>query len=199
MAIIRVYRDEALGDDFPPMCMRCGAEAELRVPQKFAWMPAWVHVFILMGLLPWLIVAVITRKTMWVDAPMCPAHIHHWRNRKLFIWLGLFFWIAAVIAAVMLSDDLPKDAVMAVFAGLLFGALAWLVVGLLLVHGAIRAAEIRDSGIELANVNRDFAREWRLECEQNDRRNRPNMRRRTNPNRSPLPPAREIDEGQAID
>jgi hypothetical protein len=46
MAKIRVYRDELDGEQFPSLCMRCGADVERMVPVRFAWMPGWAHLFI---------------------------------------------------------------------------------------------------------------------------------------------------------
>jgi hypothetical protein len=178
VATIRVYHDEKDGGDFPPLCMRCGADAEASVPQKFAWMPPWVHVFILLGLLPWLLAAALTRRTMRVTAPMCARHVNHWLSRKLYIGLGLLWWIGFAIVFAVFADHLPKDAVAPIGAAALVGALVWLLIGVVLAHRAIRAAEIRESGIELANVNKEFARAWKMRCEVADRRSQPRMRRR---------------------
>ena len=93
MARIRVYRDETDGELFPEMCIRCGAaaDADVDLDVNFAWMPGWVHLFIFMGLLPWLIAALILRKTMRVTLPVCQRHRSHWRNRRLYIGLGFLF------------------------------------------------------------------------------------------------------------
>jgi hypothetical protein len=72
------------------------------------------------------------------------------------------------------------------FGVLVFGFLAWLVVGLFLTNGAIRAAEIRDTGMELVHVHRDFADEWR--DMQDERREEWWSQRRRPPD--PEPPAR---------
>jgi hypothetical protein len=160
MARIRVSRREADGEDFPRLCMRCGQPADCDVSQTFAWMPGWVFVFLLLGLVPFLIVALITRKTMHVVAPMCHNHAGHWRVRKLYVWLGLLFWIALGIALIALGDQLP-DTVKgpAILAGLL-GGLVWLISAAVFAHGAIKASEIRDRGMDLVNVHRDFADAW---------------------------------------
>jgi len=160
MAKIRIYRREADGDDFPRLCMRCGCEADCDVSQTFAWMPGWVFVLLLGGLLPFLIVALLTRKTMRVVAPMCQAHAGHWRVRKLYVGLGLLFWIAFGIALGALNKDLPDAAVGPLVLFGIFGALAWLVSAVVFTNGAIKASEIRDKSMDLVNVNRDFADAW---------------------------------------
>src|SRR5262245_57890836 len=109
MARIRVFRAEAGGEHFPRMCMRCGYPAEVDVSQTFVWMPGWVSILILAGLGPWIIVALVLRRTMRVVVPMCHRHSGHWRVRKLFIWIGLVFWIVFGISLVAFSNHIPKD------------------------------------------------------------------------------------------
>jgi len=160
MARIRVYRNEADGEDFPRMCMRCGQPAECDVTHTFAWMPGWVHVCILLGLVPWLVVMLVTRKTMRVVVPLCLQHAGHWRVRRLYVWLGLVFWIAAFIALGVSASELPEDAIGPLLGACLLGGLAWLIAGVILMNNAIKAVDIRERRMDLANVNRDFAEVW---------------------------------------
>jgi len=152
--------------------MRCGKPADGHVRQNFAWMPPWVNILIFVGLAPWLVVALILRKTMRVNAPMCSRHRGHWLTRKLFIGLGLLFWIALAVGLIAFGDRLPKEVVTPLMAFGLFGSLFWLITALLLVRGAIRATEITDDRIELSNVHKEFAHEWRevLRAEREERR-----------------------------
>jgi hypothetical protein len=163
MAKIRIYRHEADGEDFPRLCMCCGQPAECDVPQTFAWMPGWVHILILFGLAPWLIVALITRKTMRIVAPMCTQHAGHWHVRKLYVWLGLLFWIVYGFALIIFGDELPESAQGPMILGGILGGLIWLISAAIFANGAIKAAEIRDRGMELVNVHRDFADAWNSE------------------------------------
>jgi hypothetical protein len=167
MAKIRIYRHEAGGEDFPRLCMKCGAPADCDVPQTFAWMPGWVMALILLfmvvgllGFVVWIIVSLTTRKTMRIVAPMCYRHAGHWRVRKLYVWLGLIFWVAFGVALVAFSDHIPKDAMGPVILGAFGGMLLWFVSAGVLMNGAIRASDIRDKGMELIHVHRDFADEW---------------------------------------
>jgi hypothetical protein len=167
MAKIRVYRHEAGGEDFPRLCMKCGQPAECDVPQTFAWMPGWVIVLVLLfmvigcaGLLVWLIVSFTTRKTMRIMAPMCLQHAGHWRVRKLFIWLGLLFWVVFGVSLVAFSDQIPQNAMGPIVLGAFGGMLVWFIIAGVLTNNAIRASVINDKGMELVNVHRDFADEW---------------------------------------
>ncbi len=160
MARIRVYRNEADGEDFPRLCMRCGEPAECDVSQTFAWMPGWVYVFLLLGVVPLLVVALVTRKSMRVVAPMCLQHAGHWRVRKLFMGLGLFLCIAVFVGLAAVGDQLPDAVIMPAVVVALLGALGWLVGGLILMNGAIKPKVIGARSMDLVNVHRDFADAW---------------------------------------
>lgn len=180
MATIRIYRDEARGDLFPRRCVRCGADADRDTTQTFAWMPGWVHLLIFAGLLPWLIVCLIMRKSMRVTLPVCDAHRNHWLNRKLYIWGGFLFWVAFGTGLALTADSLPRDAVPVAFGVLVFGGLVWLVSGLIYVNTAVRAGEITDRWIKLTGVDKGFAEEWKEgepEPEPRPRRKAPARRR----------------------
>jgi hypothetical protein len=177
MAIIRIYNREADAESLPSICMRCGADSEKMVRQTFAWMPSWVNVLILFGLLPWLVVALVTRKSFHLTAPMCDRHVNHWRVRKLYIWVGLFCWIAFIVALIMMSKNIPEQFLTPLIGFCVFGFLAWLIAGLLLTNGAIRAIEITDFGIDLTNVNRAFADEWEIICDKADGERRAKRKR----------------------
>ena len=160
MANIQVYRDEADGDLFPRLCMKCGADADHDVRQTFAWMPPWVIIFIFCGLLPFLIVVMITRWTMRVTCPMCDKHKNHWRNRKLFVWLGLLTLIGSGIAEAALFEEIPKDAQPIAIGVIVFGGFIWLIAAAILSTSAIRAGRIDEDGIQLVHVHKDFRDAW---------------------------------------
>jgi hypothetical protein len=160
VARIRVYRSEADGEDFPRLCMKCGRPAECDVSQNFAWMPSWVHILLLAGWLPWLVVALVTRKTMRVVAPMCRQHAGHWRVRRLYVWLGLLFWLAYAVALVAVGGRLPESAMGPAILFGIFGGLAWLVTAAVFASKAIRASIIREKRMDLVNVHREFADAW---------------------------------------
>jgi hypothetical protein len=140
--------------------MRCGEPAECDVPHTFAWTPSWVPILLLAGLAPWLIVMLVTRKTMHVVVPMCLRHAGHWRVRLLYLWLGLFFWIAFFIGLGVIWKDLPEEFGTPILLACILGGLAWLIAGAILTKNAIKASDIRERRMELVNVHKDFARAW---------------------------------------
>lgn len=160
MATIRVYRDESGGDEFPRLCVRCGADAESDSRQKFSWHPPWVILLILVALLVYLIVAVILTKKMTVTLPVCRRHRNHWLSRKLFVGLGLLFWVVYVIAAAVFADQLPKEAVPVLIGVGIFGGLGWLIAAVIFQNSAVKPKEITDRYIELTGVDRGFAERW---------------------------------------
>ncbi|MBX9626845.1 MAG: hypothetical protein K2X82_23800 [Gemmataceae bacterium] len=160
MATIRVYRDEADGEEFPRLCVRCGADAEFDSRQKFSWHPPWVIVLIFVALLVYLIVALVLTKKMTVTLPVCRRHRNHWLSRKLFVGLGLLFWVVYVIAAAVFADQLPKDATPVLIGVGIFGALGWLITAVILQNASVKPKEITDRYIELTGVDRGFADVW---------------------------------------
>lgn len=160
MAKIRIYRDERDGEAFPSVCMRCGAEVERMVPVRFAWMPGWAHLFIFIGALPWLLACLILRKSMRVTVPVCRDHANSWRNRRLFVFLGLAFWIAVGIALALLWDETPKEVAMPIGTFALFGSIFWLIAAAIYLNSGIKPARITDRYMDLVGASKEFASEW---------------------------------------
>ncbi len=57
MTTIRLGRYEAETGRLPAVCMRCGAPAVVWKDKKFTWIPPWLSITILGGLLPYVILA----------------------------------------------------------------------------------------------------------------------------------------------
>lgn len=177
MATIRVYRDEADGDEFPRMCVRCGADADLDRRQKFSWHPQWVIVFVFISVPIYIILALILTKRMAVTLPVCHRHRNHWLSRKLFVGLGLLFWVCYVIGAAGLADQLPKDATPYLIGFGIFGGLGWLIAAATLQNTAVRPKVISDRYVELVKVDQGFADAWEEVSPPPKRRSRPARRR----------------------
>jgi hypothetical protein len=170
VATIQVRKREADGDDFPQMCMCCGADTEDSVSKTFLWNPGWVIVIIFFSPLIWLIVMLVTRKSMRVRVPMCAEHLGHWQKRNLFTWLGLLFIVGMWICVAVVADQLPNGASgILVVAGLLL-SLIWLIAAVIMSQNAIRPTKIDNYGIELVKVNKEFKREWEIICDDAEKR-----------------------------
>jgi hypothetical protein len=192
MARVRLGRFEAEEGDLPGLCMRCGAPATLVRKRTFSWMPPWVGVLILAGLLPYVIVASVMTKRMRVHVPLCDAHKNHWVWRAWVTYGGLavlggllILWIALMIALDRPGQRDRSDAVMGFSCvGLLIVGVAWLIVIVILQNSAIRPSEITERSITLIKVSERFAEAVRDEEEdeegpyRDEERRRPPRRRR---------------------
>ncbi len=64
------------GGQLPPYCITCGEPAEDYIHQRFTWHHPLLYLLIFWGFLPYVIVALIVRKKMEVEVPMCRHHGH---------------------------------------------------------------------------------------------------------------------------
>ena len=91
---------------------------------------------------------------------ICDRHRGHWRNRQLFVWLGLLFWIVYAITLAVEWDELGKDGSAAALGIFIFGGLFWLIVAAIYATSGIKPVQITDRFIELVGVNKEFAWQW---------------------------------------
>jgi hypothetical protein len=145
--------------------MRCGAPAAVERTKTFSWHPPWVLALILVGLLPFVIVALVLTKRMTVHAPMCELHQNHWRWRAWFVWLGFAVLVILGIASVALMAAMENRHGRGIgstiaglsCAGVLFAALGWLIAAAIIQMGSIHPTEITDYSITLVKVSPAFA------------------------------------------
>jgi len=181
MATVRLSRVEVEDELLPPVCMKCGEDATLHKYKTFAWHPSWAIAFILLGLLPYAIAALLLTKRMTIQAPLCAQHRGHWTVRACFMWGGLGFLLllgVLVIGFAIANERQPGGEALMGFAcvgGFLVGLL-WLIAAAILQHTGIRPQEITDRSITLTNVSPEF--EDALWDERDQRRARREQRRR---------------------
>ncbi|HUR36310.1 MAG TPA: hypothetical protein VM009_00735 [Terriglobales bacterium] len=85
----------------PPNCVKCGQPAEKPFRKKFFWHPSWLYIMILFpGLLIYAIVALIVRKNMELDVPICEQH-HG--ERKRFQIIGALLMIGSIPGGMILN------------------------------------------------------------------------------------------------
>jgi hypothetical protein len=157
MAKVRFENPERSGFGLPPVCMCCGAEATVFKTKQFSWYPTWVPLLLLIGLLPFIIVALILTKRMRVKAPLCKRHRNHWFARQALILLSFLGLIGLVVSTVVLAPTPMKEETTALlFIGGVVGFLAWLVFAVVLHVGTIRPTEITRYSITLEGVAPEF-------------------------------------------
>ena len=152
--------DRECTDDgvLPPVCVRCGADADRTVRKAFSWYPPWVNVLILAGLLPWLVVVLLMTKRMTVYAPVCDEHKNHWLVRGLVsngaAILGTVALIGLICGGILVADNNRANADFAMY-GVVGGIAVFvplLIVAVVVSKGTIRATEITDEEIRLTGV-----------------------------------------------
>jgi hypothetical protein len=153
MAVVRIEDPEGERFPLPEVCVRCGAAATTWKDRKFTWHPPWVWILLLLGVLPFVIVALILTKRMRFRVPLCDSHRYHWGGRTLIV-LGAF---AGLILLEIVSKEAPKavrDVWSPVFFFLIF---CWVVLAVVLSATTVRPAEITDYTITLKGVSPEFA------------------------------------------
>jgi hypothetical protein len=155
MARVNLYSDDITEEGSPDVCMSCGEPASVKRVKTFRWNPGWVYLLIIVGLLPFLIVALIMSWQRRVCTPFCDRHAGYWRFRMTFVLGGLLAIVAAIIAVVISApEDWPAPSwLKATWAGVAIVAFLWLFSAAILQATSIRATEITYGRITLAGVH----------------------------------------------
>jgi hypothetical protein len=198
MARIRLGRYEVEEYELPRVCARCGKKAVAFPKKSFAWHPPWVIVFVFVGLLVYVVLALVLTKRMTVPLPLCERHRSYWRNRALFLYGGLLavvlLGIVGLVAASVLDDRGDNHAMGAVcfIVGGIF--VLWLFPAAIVSASGIRPQEITDRSITLAGLSEDFVdtvrEERRGDEEEDDRPRRRRSRRDEEEDEDDQPPRR---------
>jgi hypothetical protein len=161
MAKVRLSRREVERGHLPPVCALTGVPTDDVKRKTFSWMPSWVGLLILFGLLPYLIIALIMRKSMTVDLPLVREKHGHWLWRTVFLLIGVSMCVSLLVGGGIMSSGAGRGSSQESVAGVLFalgivGFLAVLIAALVLSQKAIRPTEITDNEITLAGVHPRF-------------------------------------------
>lgn len=85
----------------PAYCVKCGALATTPWRKKFYWHNPWIALLVLVNLLIYIVVAVIVRKNMELNVPLCD--IHH-ADRKRYKLLAILMISACVPVGLLLGS-----------------------------------------------------------------------------------------------
>jgi hypothetical protein len=82
------------GASLPPMCVKCGEPVPGQfLTKNFRWHPPWIYLLILIGILIYVIVALVMQKSARISVPFCAAH-RSWRaNMNIIAAVLLLGWI----------------------------------------------------------------------------------------------------------
>jgi hypothetical protein len=173
MPKVRLSRREAERGLLPPVCALTGVPTEDVKTKQFWWMPSWVYVTLIAGLLPYVIIALLVRKSMTVQLPLIRGKHAHWLVRQLFALFGLLGTLVLFFVGVVLSTDTRNGGQnetlgIALMAGGGIGFLVVLFGAVVFNATAIRPVEITDSHITLTGVHEEFARALEEERERDE-------------------------------
>jgi len=117
----------------PRNCVKCGKPTnEPLLKRKFSWHSPWYALLILIGLLPYAIVAMAVSKRMVVEVPLCTGHLERYRALRL---AAIILLLACVPMMILSATALPEDYQgMGMFAGFM-ALLAGLIC--LIIYGAV--------------------------------------------------------------
>ena len=83
----------------PDLCIKCNRPAGgRRMRFRLAWHPPIAYVGLLLGLLPFVLIAVVTQKKLTVHVGVCDEHL---RKRRLGILVGFLAGLAGILLIVM--------------------------------------------------------------------------------------------------
>lgn len=137
------------GSSLPPTCIKCSAAATTPWRKKFYWHPPWVFILVLLNLLIYAVVAIIIRKKMELNVPLCDRH-HADRKRN------------RLLGILMIAGCVPAGLLFGVYGS---GALGWVtglamfvasVVFFVLASMGFRPTRIDDAGGVFRGACEDF-------------------------------------------
>ena len=117
----------------PNVCVKSGVETnETGIPRKLTWHPPWIAVTILLGLLVYVVLALILTKRAKIRIPLCKQKRSERRTRLALWWFAGLAGLAGVTGSLYLiatsSDDMAGLravglllSFLSVFTGLLAG------------------------------------------------------------------------------
>lgn len=130
------------GAELPPVCVKCGLPSGRPLKRNFFWHEPWLYALILLGVLVYAILAMVMRKKMVLNVPLCDAHWSRRRNLILTAWLVVLAGIAAPFIFSAAGIDVAPGVILMILlilGGAILGAL---------VSNPIRPARIDDrSGV----------------------------------------------------
>lgn len=106
--------------ELPPRCVKCNVPTDELMIRKFnlVWYPSIAYLGLLLGALPFILLAIILQKKMSVFAAVCADHRRKRRYAMLFAWLGVLAALVMIIGGA--SSGKAAGAVIAVGGVLVF-------------------------------------------------------------------------------
>lgn len=114
----------AKGAALPPACVKCGVPMQNVLHKKIGWHNPFVYLLLLAGgpgVIIYIIVATVTRKTIVLDIPLCATHRAKRRNFIIAGWLAALLGIGAIAAEIAVGGGRNSDTLaFAIIGGIVF-------------------------------------------------------------------------------
>jgi hypothetical protein len=122
-----VFRKGARLDD---RCVKCNATGDGKfLRRRLSWHPEWIYFLVFLGLLVYVIVALVVRQTATLDIGLCARHRSLRNRRILAAWSMFIASMLAIMAAIAIQSETLSPVIGVVgFVGMLaapiYGAVA---------------------------------------------------------------------------
>jgi hypothetical protein len=164
MAIVHLGgSDQQVTDHLPSVCVCCGKRATGHKEKTFAWFPRWTYLLLIVGALPYVILAMALQKRMRVRLPVCERHqgppvgLILFRIFAVFYLLGLPWIVIAVSASTERTLGRGNPLAVTLLVGWLVGI--FVLLGLLVAvnRRQVRPIRITNDTLTLTGVSEQFA------------------------------------------
>lgn len=117
--------------EFAQRCVKCNAPVnDFRKVTRLSWYPSWAYLALLIGPLPFIVVALVCRKRLTVTISVCEEHRRQRQQAILITWISFGMGFALCVIAVAANHG-PTSAVAGLIGfGMMIGGL---------IYGAIRS------------------------------------------------------------
>lgn len=156
MAQLRLKSHECVRGYLPLVCVRCGQPAEDSKTVTFSMHPGWMHLLILLCVIPWLVAAFFLRRTATVDLPVCRRHRRRLGMKTFMLSLLIPVIVLLIFAVIGLPMLLSRRGIMVdgfAFCILPIALFVLLGVAAFVNRGSVRPTAIDDNGITLKGVH----------------------------------------------
>ena len=104
--IPRAHPGAKEGIPLQPLCVKCGLPASGTLARRFYWYPRWVYLFLLVNVIILALVALMVRKRLDVQVPLCTRHWERRRKLILVAWLVALAGVPLAFAFAALEVEL---------------------------------------------------------------------------------------------
>ncbi|MBM4341802.1 MAG: hypothetical protein FJ100_00290 [Deltaproteobacteria bacterium] len=132
-----------LGAQWPDRCLRCNGPVTRRYRRELYWHAAGWYLVLLLGPIPYIVVALLVRRRTRIEVGLCREHADARTNRLLAAWGAFVLGLVAMVSGCSARGG---------------SAAAQLLGGLALVLGGLVAVAVVGPLVRVVRIDRDQAR-----------------------------------------